>query len=204
MKAVGINKEYLGSYLRAESYLFAFCFVLIAGKVFGFTSAPQQADSKLLYYKVQSEQWATMRPPQGGYGTIRDIDDDNNPALDFSVLSFNYKDALIEKSSLKSPSSGTKAFLLLIHRDYDPAKEQIIEDIRKEINKRPFRVEIFGEFDSRPLERNGVNYAGTIKLRSILIYDSLQDFATPCEGPFPGRPYTIEGVFGGVSGGIIR
>jgi hypothetical protein len=204
MENADINRKHLNYYRLAISHLFVFFFVLITTITIGFTSAPQQTDSKRPNYKVQSEQWATMRPPQGGYGIVQDIDDDNNPALDFSILSFNYLDALTEKGSLKSPSSGTKTFPLLIHRDYDPAKGQIIEDIRKEINKRPFRVEIFGEFDSRPLERNGVNYAGTIKLMSILIYDSLQDFATPCEGPFPGRPYTLEGVLGGVRGGIIK
>ena len=198
MKATGINKKFLGNYRLALSHIYFFCFVLIMLNAIGFTSARQQTDIKRPDLKVQREQWAIMRPPQGGYGIVQNIDDDNNPALDFSIVSFNYLDTLTEKTSLKSPSSGAKTFPLLIHRDHDPAKGKIIEDIRKEINKRPFRVEIFGEFDSRPLERNGVNYAGTIKLMSILIYDSLQDFAHPCEGPFPGRPYVIEGVLGGV------
>ena len=119
----------------------------------GFTPGQQQTNIKPPNSKVQLEDYSKRPDTQGGYGVVREIDDDNNPALDFSILSYSEKDQIVEQKFQKSPPSNAKTFLLWVHRDYDSEKEKMIDAIRNEINRKPFRVQIFGAYISGPIEK---------------------------------------------------
>jgi hypothetical protein len=155
--------------------------------------------SNLQYSKAPEEE--LKRPnPQGGYGIVWEIDDDDNPALDFSILSFSWRDEIVEKKFLKSPPSDAKTFLIWVHRDFesDNEKAKIIDGIRNAINKKPFRVSLFGEDITGPFTRDGTKYEAMIKLRAATVWNSLDDFAKGCDGVILGKSYVIEGVLGWV------
>jgi hypothetical protein len=151
------------------------------------------------YSQAELEQRLEQAGPQGPYGIVYEADNDNNPALDFSIRSYIYKDQLVEIKYGKSPLAGAKTYLFWVHRDFDNEKAGIIESIRKEINKKPYRVQVFGDYKLNPFERNGVKYDGTVKPGAVMIYDCTpvvdEASAQRCT-----RAYILEGVLGMVRG----
>jgi hypothetical protein len=136
--------------------------------------------------------------PQGAYGILWEIDNDNLPELDFSILSYSWKGQIVEQKYLKSPPSDAKIFLFWVHRDIETDKEmaETIEAIRREINQRPFCVQVFGRYVAGPFVRDQVKYEGMINLKALVVWNSITDFARMCDGKMFGKAYVIEGVLG--------
>ena len=164
----------------------------------GFAPWQQQTNIKPPNSKIQLEDYSNRPDFQGGYGVVREIDDDNNPALDFSILSYSEKDQIVEQKFRKSPPSNAKTFLLWVHRDYDSEKENMIDAIRNEIKRKPFRVQLFGDYVKGPIERDGTKYEAMIRLNALIIWNSIDDFANLCDGVMLGKSFVIEGVLGSV------
>jgi hypothetical protein len=94
-----------------------------------------------------------------------------------------------------------KKYLVLVERKFDPKFADELKAIKSDINKKPYRVQVFtdGHIDEQSIKRNvRGKYDMKVTLAGLFVYDK-----NPRVGSNePDRHYDLGGVYGGVIGGV--